>query len=305
MDYELKLLVLKKEFQKMERCFKILELCYHNGEFIDTQEDKEVVSEIITRTLSALNELIAVLKNGLALADEHEAITPEILERLSDAIIESGLNVRFSTHARLEKRYNYNLFKKMYDAGFRNIWWGLETANPRGQRLINKGIDLNAVPQILEDANRAGIMNSILCVVCFPLVTYEEDMDTYKFLKQYSEYVQCFVFHKFSLTKFSRVYMDFEKYKITIPEDTSKSRVSLYYSFKKKEGMNDLEESKIIDQFYQYYRYDKTNYFFSPDYNLLYISKYGLKWMKKKLIKKEKNKIFFKKFFSNFSLRRK
>ena len=86
MDYELKLLVLKKEFQKMERCFKILELCYHNGEFIDTQEDKEVVSEIITRTLSALNELIAVLKNGLALADEHEAITPEMFDNIARSL---------------------------------------------------------------------------------------------------------------------------------------------------------------------------------------------------------------------------
>ena len=82
MDYVFKLTALKGEFNKMELCFKILELCHYNCDFADKEEDKEIVGELITKTLSALKELINAVDNGILLADVDEIITPEMFEDL-------------------------------------------------------------------------------------------------------------------------------------------------------------------------------------------------------------------------------
>lgn len=82
MDYIFKLTALKGEFSKMELCFKILELCYYNCDFTDKEEDKEIVGELITRTLSALKELINAVDKGILLADVDEIITSEMFEDL-------------------------------------------------------------------------------------------------------------------------------------------------------------------------------------------------------------------------------
>lgn len=229
-----------------------------------------------------------------------EAVSPELLDSLSDAILKNNLDVKFSTHARFEKKYNLNLLDKMYKAGFRSIWWGLESANKRVQKLINKGIDLKNVLRILENSNKAGIMNTVSCVICFPQATFEEDFETYKYLKKHSDVIQSFLYYKYSLTKFSKVYKNPLEYKITIQDDICNSRIFLYYPFKKNEGMNEKEEEKIVEKFHQYYRHDKMNYFFSPDYNLLYHCKYGLNYIKERLVKKEKRKSFPLNLFRNF-----
>lgn len=78
MDYVFKLTALKGEFSKMELCFKILELCHYNCDFADKEEDKEIVGELITKTLSALKELINAVDKGILLADVDEIITPEM-----------------------------------------------------------------------------------------------------------------------------------------------------------------------------------------------------------------------------------
>ena len=82
MDYVFKLTALKGEFRKMELCFKILELCHYNCDFADKEEDKEIVGELITKTLSALKELINAVDKGILLADVDEIITPEMFEDL-------------------------------------------------------------------------------------------------------------------------------------------------------------------------------------------------------------------------------
>ena len=82
MDYVFKLTALKGEFRKMELCFKILELCLFNCAFADKEEDKEIVGELITKTLSALKELINAVDKGILLADVDEIITPEMFEDL-------------------------------------------------------------------------------------------------------------------------------------------------------------------------------------------------------------------------------
>ena len=64
--------------------------------------------------------------------------------------------------------------------------------------------------------------------------------------------------------------------------------------------MTENEEKEIVRKFYQYYKYDKMNYFFSPDYNLLYHCKYGLNYVRKTLVKNEKKNSFIKNYLVNF-----
>ncbi len=90
-----------------------------------------------------------------------EAISPAYLRRLSQAIIDEGLDIRFYIYGRLEKAFDRDLFQLAYQAGLRMILWGFESASERIYRLMNKGeiTGKNERLNILQAANSEGIWN--------------------------------------------------------------------------------------------------------------------------------------------------
>ena len=227
-----------------------------------------------------------------------EAVTPYVLNKLADTIIESKLDVRFFTQSKFEKEFDYKLLKKLFDAGFRNMWWGLESANERVQNLMNKGISLKYVPEILKNSDKVGILNALFCMCGFPTATYEEDMDTYNFIRKHNDIVHHFLISIFGPVEYSPIYDNEEKYKIKIQKDNSKTRVSLDHEYDKLEGASYQKSQEISKLFTRYYYNDKFKYIFAPYYYVLYSNKLGLKYVKDNLLKIEKKKSVIVNLFS-------
>lgn len=215
-----------------------------------------------------------------------EAITPKILGNFADEIIKNKLNLRFFVHVKLEKDFDYKLLKKLYDAGFRNMWWGLESANERVQKLMNKGISIDNVPSILKNSEEIGILNSLYLMCGFPTATYEEDMETYNFLKKHGNQIHYFLISRFVPSRYSNIYDNQDKYKIEIRKDDCSSRISLEYEYDRLEGATHEQIFKILDKFLHHYYNDKFKYIFAPYYYIMYTKKYGLKYVKETLLKK-------------------
>lgn len=215
-----------------------------------------------------------------------ESITPEYLEKLSDKIISSDLNIKIMLSLRLEKKIDYNFLKKLYKAGIRSIWWGIESASRQVLKDMNKGINIDNASKILKVSDNVGISNFCLFIHGFPTATYEEDLLSVEFLKKNSKYIHNFKTSKYMLVTNSEVYENPQKYNIEIMEDEKNSRVSLFYDYKQKSGMSLKELERIEVDFYTYYD-EKIKYVFAPLYHFLYCNKYGLKQVKSLLINQE------------------
>lgn len=226
-----------------------------------------------------------------------ESITLKYLEDLTDAIIENDLGCKFMIQLRLEGNITYNLMKKLYKAGFRSIWWGIESANKRLLKKMNKGININKVSSFLKVADKVGIANFCFFINGFPSSTYEEEMDSLEFLKCNVDIIHNFKTSKYVLVKNSKVYDNPENYGIEIYNDEKPSRISVFYDYKQQQGMKEYERQRVEQEITFYYD-QKVKYIFAPLYHFLYCNKYGLKYIKENIINTSPKTKIIRKIFS-------
>ncbi len=112
-----------------------------------------------------------------------DAMSPRYLRTLSEAMAEADLGLRWSAELRLErtfpKRGTAALLKR---AGCVAIAFGYESASQRILDLIDKGVNISQVPEILEQLAEAGIGVQMMGFTGFPSETAEEARETYEFL---------------------------------------------------------------------------------------------------------------------------
>ncbi len=103
-----------------------------------------------------------------------EAISPNMIGKLSEGIINSRLEVCCSTNVRLETQFTPELCRKIYDAGFKLLYLGLESGNDRVLRLMNKGITTEAAVTACKNMYNAGVWDHLYVMFGFPGETREE-----------------------------------------------------------------------------------------------------------------------------------
>jgi hypothetical protein len=115
-----------------------------------------------------------------------EAISPRMLRRLTQVIIDRGLNVRFGTEGvRVESAFDESLLQQAHDAGLRWLYVGIESGNQRLLDLIEKGIDIETTARFIERCRRVGITPQLSFIVGLPSTTVEELQGEIDFMKQH------------------------------------------------------------------------------------------------------------------------
>ncbi len=99
--------------------------------------------------------------------DDLFTINVKRLEAILDYFIEQQLNVRWRCLARVD-RVNPHLLKKMYQAGCRQIHFGIESGNEEILKKTAKHIDLSQVRQAIEWTEDAGIMSKGYFILGLP-----------------------------------------------------------------------------------------------------------------------------------------
>ena len=182
-----------------------------------------------------------------------EAVIPEYLNKLCDAIIKEKLNIQINLCMRFE-RISKELLQKAYKAGIRAIYWGLESANCRILKLMNKGINIEDVKNILKYSSEAKIKNILFIFFNFPTETYQEAMDTLIFLQKNSKYINYFAAADFSLGRYSKIALNPQKYNIQICEEqkdflpTLTFKVNNTYKSEKEKQNLEKELNKTINK---------------------------------------------------------
>ena len=124
-------------------------------------------------------------KVNAGFADDNLLVNKERIYELIDELKRKGLDKKFtfSFQARGDN-VNYKLLEDMYDAGFRNIFFGLETASEKIMKFIKKDETVAQCAEAVKMAKRIGFNVSATFIYGFPGETHNDRMNCLKLSKE-------------------------------------------------------------------------------------------------------------------------
>jgi anaerobic magnesium-protoporphyrin IX monomethyl ester cyclase len=116
--------------------------------------------------------------------DDNFLVNKERIYLLIDLIKNKGLHreMSFSFQARGDN-VNPKLLKDLFDAGFRSIFFGIETASDRIMRIIKKDETVAQCVTAVKMANEIGFNTSATFIYGFPTETHKDRMDCIRLSK--------------------------------------------------------------------------------------------------------------------------
>ncbi|MFC1806894.1 B12-binding domain-containing radical SAM protein [Candidatus Omnitrophota bacterium] len=172
----------------------------------------------------------------------NEELTASQAKRISEAMLDNNLNnIYITTYARPTEGYNNNsLLRLMRKAGFSLIHWGVESGCQRVLDLMNKGIRISIVKQVLKKSSENKIANLCFIFFGFPGETKKEAQQTVKFLKENADSIEDILYNIFYLNLNSPIGKNPEKWGINIKNENS---------FSAKSGMSCNESRTFLTRF--------------------------------------------------------
>jgi anaerobic magnesium-protoporphyrin IX monomethyl ester cyclase len=159
-----------------------------------------------------------------------DVMAPSYIERLSDAMVDAGLDMKWSAEMRLEKIFSAERCKKMARSGCVCISFGMESGNQRILDLIDKGTKVGYMGETMKNFSSAGIAVQLMAFTDFPTETPAEKKETFDFIKQYDDYWSTGGMGTFLLTGTSMIAKNPEKFGIKVieTEDADIARAIAY-----------------------------------------------------------------------------
>ena len=147
-----------------------------------------------------------------------DVMAPSYIERLSDAMVEAGLDLRWSAEMRMEKIFSAERCKRMARSGCVCISFGMESGNQRVLDLIDKGTKVNYMGETMKNFTNAGIAVQLMAFTDFPTETPAEKKETFDFIEEFKDYWSTGGMGTFLLTGTSMIAKDPARFGITVIE---------------------------------------------------------------------------------------
>jgi anaerobic magnesium-protoporphyrin IX monomethyl ester cyclase len=174
-----------------------------------------------------------------------DVMAPGYLERLSDAIVESGIKIRWSAELRLEKIFSKDRCRKLVDSGCVSVSFGMESGNQRVLDLIDKGTKVQYMGETMKNFAEAGIAVQIMAFTHFPTESDAERDETRRFLELNQEYWSSGGLGTFVLTGTALVAKNPAKFNLTLiePQNADIVRALGFQTAQNQTQMVSAEES--------------------------------------------------------------
>ncbi len=146
-----------------------------------------------------------------------EAAPPGLLRRLAHCLIERKTNIQWWTNVRFEKAFDAELCSLLAASGCLAVTGGMECAEERLLRLMNKGIALKTMISSAQAFSDAGILVHIYLMYGFPTQTQQEIINALDVIRRLfiAKTIHSAYWHRFALTVHSPIYDDPSDYNIT------------------------------------------------------------------------------------------
>ena len=156
------------------------------------------------------------LLSGVHFVDE--AMPPALVSAVCDEILRRKLEVEWWGNIRFDNTFTPALAKKMARAGCIAVTGGLECANDRLLKLMNKGITCASAEKVLRGFRAAKIFVHAYLMYDFPTETKEEQKGAERYVKSLAKkgLIQSCFWHRFALTVHSPIAREPEKFGIIV-----------------------------------------------------------------------------------------
>lgn len=117
-----------------------------------------------------------------------DVMSPAYLERLSDAIIDSDLDIRWGAELRMEKVFSRERCAKLVESGCVSVSFGMESGSQRILDLIDKGTKVTFMGETMENFAEVGVAVQLMSFSDFPSETPAEKEETLNFIREHQDH---------------------------------------------------------------------------------------------------------------------
>ena len=206
--------------------------CYwHKCAFCDTALD--YIGRYQPPDAKTLVDSLVRLKHETGQSGFHftdEAIAPALIRRVCEELLSRGETMTWWGNIRFDKSFDLSLTSLMAKAGCIAVTGGLECANDRLLKLMNKGITLDSASQACRAFSDAGILVHAYLMYGFPTQTEQETYDALDYVRRLfaAGHLQSAYWHRFALTAHSPITRHPEKFGISLlPRPAPQRRFAL------------------------------------------------------------------------------
>ncbi|MDP8216561.1 MAG: radical SAM protein [Candidatus Kaelpia imicola] len=147
--------------------------------------------------------------------------SPQILERLCDKIIESGLKIEWTGEVMPRKDMEISTLKRMREAGCVKLQVGLESGSDKVLKRMRKLYNVKTAEDFLRKASLAGMETELFVMIGFPSEDEIEFQKTADFFRRNKEYINTIKsINTLHLIAGTDLYKNYSKFKIKpLPDD--------------------------------------------------------------------------------------
>jgi radical SAM superfamily enzyme YgiQ (UPF0313 family) len=231
-----------------------------------------------TKKLEQIIEEIRQLKETYHTRHFHftdESYPPALFRKLTRKLVESHLNVVWTTHMRFEKSLlDASVWNDAAASGCKFLHMGYESGNERVLKLMDKATTTDVIRRSLELSAKAGVWNHVMGFFGFPGETREDALDSIRFLEQNHDLVHSIGFGTFDLSKHTPVAKNPDKFGVT-PYKNPAWDLALDYYYTVREGLSVEEAERVFEEFERNHYQGWDLKIFIREYVFLYVAKFG------------------------------
>ncbi len=145
------------------------------------------------RAEEAMEELLHILPHAqkfrdiptLRFSDSIFNAHAKEFEKFVDLILANNVKVYIGAQGHIHKQMTTEYLEKIYSAGFRSIFWGIESGSQDVVDLMQKAYQVSDARRIISDCSRIGIRQDIPILIGFPGEQPEHLVETVEFMMEY------------------------------------------------------------------------------------------------------------------------
>ena len=107
---------------------------------------------------SVVEEIAGIEARAIAFTDDNFSYDMDRVEKICDLLIQRGIRKKYAVNTRVEIAKRPDLLKKMREAGFFMLLMGIESAQDRTLRSMNKGFDKARIREYFRALRRSGML---------------------------------------------------------------------------------------------------------------------------------------------------
>jgi len=204
-----------------------------------------------------------------------ESYPPALFRKLTRKLVESNMDIAWTTHMRFEKSLlDDAVWKDAVDSGCRYLHFGYESGNERVLKLMDKATTTEVIHKSLELSAGVGIWNHVMGFFGFPGERREDALDSIRFLEENKDLVHSIGFGTFDLSKHTPVAKNPEKFGVTAYKNPEWD-LALDYYFTVKDGLSVEDAEKVFEEFERHHHPGWDLRVFIREYIFLYVTRFG------------------------------